>query len=202
MPDTSARYRGASPPLLGQRLHPHRTTRVVRVALLFQSLLAECLEGRPWMAAQAGEVAIYKTGTTQIRRIDAMGAQENYNTEVVQQARRLVSAAGLDKLPLVMALRQISVALEIVGPERALKILDRLSIDERVDDAVIQQILSTPDDDVLAGRWWSGCYGISRAASATLQSVMLCQAASICVRKSLMSLRRLSKSLAPFCKSA
>lgn len=82
-----------------------------------------------------------------------MGAQENYNTEVVQQARRLVSAAGLDKLPLVMALRQISVALEIVGPERALKILDRLSIDERVDDAVIQQILSTPDDDVLAGRW-------------------------------------------------
>jgi hypothetical protein len=82
-----------------------------------------------------------------------MGAQDDYNREVVQQARRLVEAAGLDKLPLVMALRQMSVALESVGPERALQLLDRLSIDDKVSDEVIRQILATSDADALAGRW-------------------------------------------------
>ena len=82
-----------------------------------------------------------------------MGAQEDYNREVVQQARRLVAAAGLDKLPLVMALRSIAVALEKLTPEQASKLLDRISIDEKVDDEVLAQILATPDADVLAGKW-------------------------------------------------
>lgn len=55
-----------------------------------------------------------------------MGAQEEYNREVVQNARRIVNAAGLDKLPLVMALRQIAVAFENAGPDRALKMIDDL----------------------------------------------------------------------------
>jgi hypothetical protein len=82
-----------------------------------------------------------------------MGAQEDYNQEVVQQARRLVAAAGLDKLPLVMAIRQVSVALENVGPERALRTIDLMSIDQKVDDEVVRQILATSDADALAGRW-------------------------------------------------
>ncbi len=82
-----------------------------------------------------------------------MGAQDEYNREVVGQARRLVAAVGLDKLPLVMALRQLAVAFEKIEPEQALKLIDRLSLDEKVDDAVLQQILATPDADVLAGRW-------------------------------------------------
>lgn len=82
-----------------------------------------------------------------------MGAQDEYNREVVQTARRLVEAAGFDNLPLVMALRSIAVALEKIGPERATKFLDRLSIDEKIDDEVIRQIVATSDADALAGRW-------------------------------------------------
>lgn len=55
------------------------------------------------------------------------GQQERYNQEVVQNARRIVAAAGLEKLPLVMALRQIAVALEAVGPARALQVLDDMT---------------------------------------------------------------------------
>lgn len=55
-----------------------------------------------------------------------MGAQEKYNIEVVQNARRIVNAAGLDKLPLVMALRQIAVAFENAGPEKSLQMIDDL----------------------------------------------------------------------------
>jgi hypothetical protein len=82
-----------------------------------------------------------------------VGAQEQYNQEVVQQARRLVTAAGFDKLPLVMALRSIAVAFEKLTPDQAVKLIDRLAIDEKVDDAVLAQILATPDEDVLAGKW-------------------------------------------------
>lgn len=82
-----------------------------------------------------------------------MGSQEEYNREVVQQARRLVAATGFEKLPLVMALRSIAVAFEKITPEQATKLIDRLSIDEKVDDAVLAQILATPDEDVLAGKW-------------------------------------------------
>ena len=56
-----------------------------------------------------------------------MGAQEEYNREVVQNARRIVGAAGLDKLPLVMALRQIAVAFENAGPEKVLQMIDDLN---------------------------------------------------------------------------
>lgn len=57
-----------------------------------------------------------------------MSAQDEYNREVVQNARRIVAAAGLDKLPLVMALRQIAVALEAAGPEKALQMIDELCV--------------------------------------------------------------------------
>ena len=52
-----------------------------------------------------------------------MSAQDEYNREVVQNARRIVAAAGLDKLPLVMALRQIAVAFEAAGPDKALQMI-------------------------------------------------------------------------------
>ena len=55
-----------------------------------------------------------------------MSAQDEYNREVVQNARRVVAAAGLDKLPLVMALRQIAVAFEAAGPDKALQMIDDL----------------------------------------------------------------------------
>ncbi len=53
--------------------------------------------------------------------------QDAYNREVVDNARRLVAAAGLEKLPLVMALRQIAVAFEAVGPTHALEMIDGLA---------------------------------------------------------------------------
>lgn len=55
-----------------------------------------------------------------------MSEQDEYNREVVQNARRLVAAAGLDKLPLVMALRQIAFAFETAGPEQTLQMIDAM----------------------------------------------------------------------------
>lgn len=71
-----------------------------------------------------------------------MSAQDDFNKEVVEQARRVVAAAGLNKLPLVMALRQIAVSLEKLQPADALHALDHLGDDDAIHSMSINRAVS------------------------------------------------------------